>query len=163
MIEDLEHLSREQIATLLGVSVKSIDAYTKRADDPLLVHDEIGKFRFYKWSEALPWKLRFEVNKLPQKAFKAKDDLTSAKLEGQNLLNEKANLELQVRKGELLEAKDVEKTWADAFVDIRQSLVNVGHTVAIEITDGMSYIKKKRIIDTGIFAALNTVVKDALS
>lgn len=158
---NLDHLTREEARTLLGVSAKSMELYVKRTDDPLPFYEEAGKFRWYKWNEVLAWKIRFEVGKLPQKAFKAKDSLDAAKLEGVNLDNKRKLLESAVREGELLEAKEVAQTWSDALVTIRQSLISVGHNAASQITDGMTYAQKKTLIDTGIFASLNTVITDA--
>lgn len=157
MTFDLNNLNKIEVASLLGRDTKSVDLYTKEDNDPLPWHPT-GKIKYYIWSEVLDWWIRRHTKKYTQYA--PKDDLTAAKLEGQNLSNEKDSLEIAKRKGELVEASDVKSTWSNALVDIKQSLLNVGHTCSIDIIDTMTYATKKRIIDDAIFASLNKVIED---
>lgn len=159
---DTEHLTQEQVATLLGVSIKSIDNYTKYALDPIpftkLTDKKTGKS--YNWTEVFKWWTERE-NKKAEKylKFTPKDAIEAAKLEGQNLKNELDQIEIEKKKGNLLEVDDVAKVWSDALVDIKQSLRNVGHIAATDIIDGMTYNKKKQVIDALIFQNLNTVIE----
>jgi phage terminase Nu1 subunit (DNA packaging protein) len=159
---DTEHLTQEQVATLLGVSIKSIDNYTKYATDPMpfgkIPNKKTGKS--YNWTEVFKWWTERE-NKKAEKylKFTPKDAIEAAKLEGQNLKNELDQIEIERKKGILVEAEDVARVWSNALVDIKQSLRNVGHIAATDIIDGMTYNKKKKVIDTLIFQNLKTVIE----
>ena len=159
---DLTNCNKTQIALLLGVDVRTVDLYIKLPVDPLPGYAKGSLGKYYLWEEVREWLIRRKTKKATGKAdkFKPSELLADSKLVGQNLINEKAQLELEVRKGELLEATDVEKTWSDALVTIKQSLLNVGHGCAIDIVDSMSYAKKKALIDAAIFAGLETVIAE---
>lgn len=157
---ETEKLNQEQVARLLGVTTKSIENYTKLEIDPIpfsLTEKKIGKS--YKWSDVLAWWIKRKVGQGPVARFKPEDELTAAKLAGQNLKNELDQIEVEVRKGNLLDVNDVRNTWSNALSNIKQSLLNVGHTAAIEIIDGMPYAKKKSVIDTLLFQNLTEVIE----
>lgn len=157
---DLKHLTKKQIQELLNRDQKTVDNWTKLEDDPIPRHHKIGtKMLFvYDWEEVLEWWIRKHTRKVER--YIPKSDLDGAKLLSQNIKNEHEQMELDARKETLLEVEDVRKTWSDNLVMIRQSLINVGHTVAGEIIDGMSHNAKKKLIDKRIFAALDTVIKE---
>jgi hypothetical protein len=157
---NFEHLTKEHTAKLLGCSIHSVDLYVKQKDDPLTYRDDEGKFKYYVWSEVFAWRLRREVRKAPKQDFDAKDEINEAKLQGQNLINEKLQIELDTRKSHLLEEADVKQVWSDALVSIRQALLNVGHTAATDITSNMTYSKKKKLIDALVFQNLEQVIKE---
>lgn len=158
---DINRLTQIQVATLLECTERSIDIFRKQAADPLPFHQLPGQFKTYVWSECKAWLLRKEGRKAVKAGGNAKDDIDAAKLEGQNLANEKTQIEIDIRKGQLLEVADVRAVWADGLVGIKQGLLNVGHVAATDIVDGMSYAKKKDIIDRLNFANLEKVISDA--
>jgi hypothetical protein len=155
---DLDNLTRDHLANLFGCSEKTIDNYTKLKEDPL-PYKSRGKFKAYVWSDVFKWKLKQVIQKAPARDFTEKDNLEAAKLEGQNLKNEREKLELDARKGELLEVNDVRQTWSDSLAEIKQALRNAGHTAAESITSDMTYGKKKEIIDSLIFKNLAEVIE----
>lgn len=157
---DLEHLNRNQIAEFLCVTVKTIDNWTALEKDALPYHNPTdGSNSYYDWKECFKWiQERKEKEVKNSKGFKPERELTEAKLVGENLRNEKEQLQLEVLKGNLLEKSDIEKTWSDFLVIIRQTLLNVGHMASVDITEGMSYAKKKDAIDSRIFEALENVI-----
>jgi hypothetical protein len=158
---DTEHLTLDQVAILLGVSIKSVDNYTKYAIDPMpyskLPDKKIGKS--YNWIEVLNWWIKRENKKL-EKSFKftPADELAQAKLDNINKQNQKLQLEIDEKEGTLLNAAEVEKVWSNTLLDIKNSLLNVGHTASGSITANMNYNKKKELIDTLIFDALDGVI-----
>jgi hypothetical protein len=156
---ELTKLSRTDVSKLFNVTYKTIENWYKRTDDPLPYHLD-GQSKYFVMTECLEWYVRMNTPKQTVVQFKPKSELDEAKLEGQNLRNEAEQIELDVRKGKLLEVEDVRRTWSDALVTIRQSLINVGHVAATEITNGMRHNTKKKIIDGRIFASLNTVIED---
>lgn len=155
---DLKHLQREEIATLLDVTTKSIEVWTKQEANPLPYHFE-GTIKYYIWSECLQWHVNNKIIKYQK--FKPADEITEAKLEGINLQNQKLQMEIDEKEELLLNASDVKQVWSDSLVTIRQNLLNVGHVAATEIIDGMKYKTKKNLIDALIFSNLDKVIKDA--
>jgi len=155
---NLEELTKDQVGQLLNCSPKSLDNYVKLPDNPLPWHPR-GKIKYYVWNEVFEWWIARKTGKAG--LFKPKDDLDAAKLAGQNLHNEMDALDLEVKKGNLLEVEDVRKIWSDSLVDIKQSLLNVGYIAATDIIDGMKHSKKKKIIDDLIFSSLNKVIEEA--
>jgi hypothetical protein len=152
---DLEHLDKTTISQLLCVSLKSIDNYTKDKDNPL-PFQTVGSIKEYNWNLVLPWWI---ARKMPKSTFFASTEIEVAKLQAVNLQNQKLQLEVDLIEGRTLEASDVARVWSNALVDIKQSLRNVGHIAATDIIDGMTYNKKKKVIDTLIFQNLKTVIE----
>lgn len=155
MAFNLQQLGREEIATLLCVTTKSIEVWTKQEINPLPFHLSETK-KYYVWEECLNWYVNNKVVKYQK--FKPADELAQAKLEGVNLSNQKLQLEIDEKEGTLLNAAEVEKVWSNILLDIKNSLLNVGHTASGSITANMNYNKKKEIIDTLIFDALDGVI-----
>lgn len=154
---DFKMLTADQVAILLDVTIKSVDNYVKQEIDPLPVfHPNNTNRRAFNWLDVLAWYKR----RLKGYSTKAKpaDDLTQAKLETQNLITQKLQLEIDEKEGTLVLSDDVERVWSSVLIDIKNSLINVGHTCAIDITDNMSYNKKKSIIDTAVFDAVENVI-----
>ena len=156
MIQDTKKLTRDEVAELLGVTYKTIENYFNQKDDPLPYYLDNQK-KVFNWSDVLSWVIRRNTVKAVK--FKPEDDIQAAKLEQLNKQNQKLQLEIDEKEGRLLSVEDVEKTWSDTLVDIKSSLINIGHTCAIDIIDGMNYNKKKSIIDIAIFKSLNNVIK----
>ena len=159
---DYDKLTIEQVARLLGMTRESINIYTKDLANPIpfspIPDKKIGKT--FKWSDVLTWWIAKKTKHIEKTAgFTKKEALEEAKLEGQNLSNEMAQIEIDLKKGSLLEADDVRNTWSEALVTIKQSLRNVGHTCSVDIIDGMSYAKRKKVIDDAIFLSLTSVIE----
>lgn len=159
---DYEKLTIDQVARLLGISREMINTYTKAQKDPIpfspIPNKKVGKT--FNWTPVLAWWIARKTKQAERvSTFSPKDAIEAAKLEGQNLKNELDQIEIDIKKANLLEASDVINTWSCALVDIKQSLRNVGHIAATDIIDGMTYAKKKTIIDDLIFQNLSSVIE----
>jgi len=57
-----------------------------------------------------------------------------------------------------MEVSEIETVWSNILLDIRNSLLNVGHMASGSINGTMDYNKKKTLIDNLIFDALDNVI-----
>jgi len=158
---DYDKLTIDQVSRLLGISREMVNTYTKDLKNPIpftpIPDKKIGKT--FKWSDVFVWWIGKKTKQADRiSTFTPKDAIEAAKLEGQNLSNELSQIEIDLKKGNLLEATDVSATWSSALVDIKQALRNVGHIAATDIIDGMTYNKKKSVIDALIFQNLTSVI-----
>ena len=155
MSYNLLKLNKTEIATLLGVHVKSIENFYKQLEDPIPFHLD-NNVKYYVWSDCLDWWVRRHTSKLT--AFKPEEDLQAAKLAGQNLVNQKLQLDIDEKEGKLLDSSEVETLWGNTLLDIKNSLLNVGHLASGSILNDMTYSMKKELIDDLIFNSLSNVI-----
>ncbi len=106
---DLAHLTQQDAAWLIGITPRALrDMNAPRAEDGT-----------YNARTLIEWRYR--------------KDFTSQRERLHSAQAEKAELDLAVRRGELLEAEEVVKTWSDHIARARLRLRSIPHRVAAQI------------------------------
>jgi phage terminase Nu1 subunit (DNA packaging protein) len=129
-VADLKRLTQQEAAWLIGVTPRALrDMDAPRAADGSYCGATLVKWRF-------------------QKTFSSqRERLHSAQAE-------KAELDLAVRRGELLEAEEVVKTWSDHIARARLRLRSIPHRVAAQIAIKKSALEIARLLLDEIDEAL---------
>ncbi len=106
---DLAHLTQQDAAWLIGITPRALrDMHAPRAEDGT-----------YNARTLIEWRYR--------------KDFTSQRERLHSAQAEKAELDLAVRRGELLEVGEVVRTWSDHIARARLRLRSIPHRVAAQI------------------------------
>ncbi len=133
---DLAHLTQQDAAWLIGITPRALrDMDAPRAEDGT-----------YNARTLIEWRYR--------------KDFTSQRERLHSAQAEKAELDLAVRRGELLEVGEVVRTWSDHIARARLRLRSIPHRVAAQIPVKKSAPEIARLLLDEIDEALSELGSD---
>lgn len=142
-------LKQKELAELVGLTdrhIRRIDQ-TLEPDEKLLVKAEDGRF------DAALFVQRYLAMKI-REVTEGMEDLDAVKARHEIVKTEKTQLEVAKMRGELLDYRDVRKTWSDIGAAIRNAMLNLPGQLA-PILRGMESVEMiAGIIDGEIRRAL---------
>ncbi len=128
---DLARLTQQEAAWLIGITPRAL----RDMDAPRAVDGSYDGRTLIKW--------------------RYRKDFTSQRERLHSAQAEKAELDLAVRRGELLEAEEVVKTWSDHIVRAKLRLRSIPHRVAAQVAAKNSPAQVASLLLDEIDAALD--------
>ena len=158
---DWKNLNQDQLAEVLGPTTRSIRGWIKTAegtDLPFPRHQGIRKTSdAYCLTKVIDWLIKDAARGASTKAVGTTAEEQSAATLRKTLAEaETKELELQLRKGQLVEVGDLELTWTSALARFKSTLLGSRASLAEDVLrlEQVTFVAIAEIYDKVIYAAL---------
>lgn len=150
-------LGKQELATFLGISFPSIGHWVARGC-PYVTKGGLGKKWEFNTAEVVAWREA-------QAADKAQGDVSSTDIDEarrRKMAAEAAmtELDLQVRRGELVEIETVAEAVGEDYANVRAKLLSMPSKLAPQLAVSDDPLACLALLETGIHEALEELTKD---